>query len=240
MSSKRRPEHQDRPQWPSPLTIAFGATLAFAAFSAHPRVRAQTPMRLSFAAAAVALLVAWVILRYRVRRDQRQLSYRWLPRPVHYVQFCMHSSIYAYWGWYWPPVYHFVPLILAQLTFAYALDMLVSWFRRNEYILGFGPVPIVLSTNLFLWFKDDWFYLQFLLIATGVLGKEFVRWHREGRLTHIFNPSAFSLTIFSLILMPSDARTSRGVRRSPRRSSVHRSSISRFSPSAWSCRRCSR
>ena len=30
---------------------------------------------------------------------------------------------------------------------------------RQQYVLGFGPFPIVFSTNLFLWFKDDWFVL---------------------------------------------------------------------------------
>jgi len=113
----------------------------------------------------------------------------------------MHSSIYAYWGWYWNEVYHDLPLIAAQIVFAYALDMLVCWSRRDKWVLGFGPVPIVLSTNLFLWFKDDWFFLQFLLIATGILGKEFIRWKRDGRLTHIFNPSAFSLFLFSSALI---------------------------------------
>ena len=66
---------------------------------------------------------------------------------------------------------------------------------------GFGPFPIVLSTNLFLWFKDDWFFLQFLLVSTGVLCKEFVTWKRDGRRTHIFNPSAIALAIFSIGLL---------------------------------------
>src|ERR1700690_3114658 len=105
------------------------------------------------------------------------------------------------WGWYWREVYHDVSLIAAQIVFAYALDMLVCWSRRDKWVFGFGPVPIVMSTNLFLWFKDDWFYLQFLLIATGILGKEFIKWKREGRLTHIFNPSAFSLCVFSIVLI---------------------------------------
>src|SRR5262249_9618536 len=77
----------------------------------------------------------------------------------------------------------------------------VCWFRRDKYILGFGPFPIVLSTNLFLWFKDDWFYLQFLMIAVGVLGKEFVTWTRDGRKTHVFNPSALSTSLFSIALI---------------------------------------
>src|SRR5690606_5046684 len=69
------------------------------------------------------------------------------------------------------------------------------------YLLGFAPFPIILSINLFLWFKDDWFYLQFVMIAVGMLGKEFVRWNRDGRSVHIFNPSAFSLGLFSLVLI---------------------------------------
>jgi hypothetical protein len=61
-------------------------------------------------------------------------------------------SVYAYWGWYWPPVYDFAPLLAAQLVFAYAFDVLLSWTRRGSYVLGFGPFPIIFSTNLFLWF----------------------------------------------------------------------------------------
>ena len=39
------------------------------------------------------------------------------------------------------------------------------------------------------------------MIAVGFLGKEFVRWNRSGRRVHIFNPSAFSLALFSVILI---------------------------------------
>jgi hypothetical protein len=109
--------------------------------------------------------------------------------------------IYAYWGWYWREVYHHVPLILCQIVFAYTLDMLVCWSRRDKWILGLGPFPIVLSTNLFLWFKPDWFFLKFLMLATGVLCKEFITWNREGRRAHIFNPSAIALFIFSIGLI---------------------------------------
>jgi Sel1 repeat len=38
-------------------------------------------------------------------------------------------------------------------------------------------------------------------VATGVLGKEFIKWKRDGRFTHIFNPSAFSLCVFSIFLI---------------------------------------
>ena len=117
-------------------------------------------------------------------------------RPQHYVQALVQLSVLAYWGWYWRPVYETAVLIGAQLLFAYVFDMLLAWTRGRSYRLGFGPFPIIFSINLFLWFRDDWFYLQFLMIAVGFLGKEFVRWDREGRSTHVFNPSAFALGSF--------------------------------------------
>jgi len=113
----------------------------------------------------------------------------------------MHSSVYAYWGWYWREVYHEIPLILAQVVFLYVLDMLVCWSRRDKWILGFGQIPIIFSMNLFLWFRDDWFYLQFVMIAIIVFGKEFLRWKRDGQNTHIFNPSAFALFVVSIVLL---------------------------------------
>ena len=110
-------------------------------------------------------------------------------------------SIYAYWGWYWRPVYDHAWLLVAQLLFAYALDMLLSWTRRGLVPSRLWSAPDHLQHQSFLWFKDDWFYLQFLLVAVGVLGKEFVRWNREGRYVHIFNPSAFTLGLFSVVLL---------------------------------------
>lgn len=166
-----------------------------------PRVQANPRLTFSFWG-AVAVLVVWLaVLSTRLRQAGEGRSFIPLLRKQHYIQACVHISIYAYWGWYWRPVYEFAGLFLAQLAFAYAFDMLLSWTRRESYTLGFGPFPIVFSTNLFIWFKDDWFYLQFLMLAVGFLGKELVRWEREGKRVHIFNPSAFALGLFSLVLI---------------------------------------
>ena len=181
------------------LALAFIVALALMSFL--PRMEESARVAMSFRATAGLLLAVWFWLRSEVSRRGRTLSYDVVPRSVHYVQLIMHSCVYAYWGWYWREVYHDIPLIVGQIVFAYALDMMVCWFRRDKWILGFGPFPIVLSTNLFLWFRDDWFYWQFVLIAVGVVGKEFLKWKREGRLTHIFNPSALSLFVFSAILL---------------------------------------
>jgi hypothetical protein len=149
-----------------------------------------------------AVLIAWnAALLLSVLRQRRVLTVEIVLRKQHYVQACAHAAILLYWGWYWRPVYESAFLIVAQLFFAYAFDILLSWSRRDVYTLGFGPFPIVFSMNLFLWFKQDWFYLQFLMIAVGFAGKELIRWNKDGRRTHIFNPSSFTLTIFSLALI---------------------------------------
>ena len=178
-----------------PLALTCGLVL----LSFVPRVQDNPVLTRSFWGVAALLLVWQVVLFQRSKSVGRSL--RTELRPQHYVQALVQLALLAYWGWYWRPVYDFAWLLAAQLVFAYVFDMLLCWSRRRTYVLGFGPFPVIFSTNLFLWFRDDWFYLQFLMLAVGFLGKEFVRWHRDGRSTHIFNPSAFSLGLFSLVLI---------------------------------------
>jgi hypothetical protein len=176
-------------------------TIGLVAFALYQPVR-QNPRLVSSVVVTGAVLLAWNgVLLVSALRNRRVLRLDVAVRKQHYVQACAHTAIFLYWGWYWRPVYESAHLILAQLIFAYAFDMLLSWSRRDSYTLGFGPFPIILSTNLFLWFKQDWFYLQFLMIAFGFAAKEFIRWNKDGRETHIFNPSSFTLTIFSLALI---------------------------------------
>jgi TPR repeat protein len=185
----------------SPFWLPALLTLVFAAFTLLPRVDVNPHLERSFLAAAGFLLAGLCALWWSVARSGRTLKYEFVLRRVHWVQMIMHSCVFTYWGWYWREVYHEIPLILAQVAFLYVLDMLVCWSRRDNWILGFGPIPIIFSMNLFLWFRDDWFYLQFVMIAIIVFGKEFLRWKRDGHSTHIFNPSAFALFLTSIVLL---------------------------------------
>ncbi len=180
---------------PLRLVLALIALLACSVFL--PAVRANSRLAWSVIGASGSLLLFVFLLSRRVAETGRSLRYEFVGRQVHYVQLAMQASLYAYWGWYWSAVYRQIPLIIVQVFFVYALDMLVCWSRRDKWILGFGTFPIVLSANLFIWFKPDWYFLQFLMLATGVLCKEFITWEREGRRAHIFNPSAIALFIFS-------------------------------------------
>ncbi len=183
------------------LLLPLLFTSGLLAFVLYLPVRQNPRLLWSFLGTAAALLAWAVALPVSALRANRVFSLEIALRPQHYVQACVHTSIFLYWGWYWPPVYAHAYLIVAQLFFAYAFDMLLGWSRRDTYTLGFGPCPIILSTNLFLWFEPEWFYLQFLMIGVGFAGKEFIRWNKDGRRTHIFNPSSFALTIVSLALL---------------------------------------
>jgi Na+-translocating ferredoxin:NAD+ oxidoreductase RnfD subunit len=181
--------------------VPLALTAGLLAIGRLSRIQESEPLAWSFWGTAMALLAWQALLALRALREGAPALKFAPPRPQHYIQMCCQLSIYAYWGWFWPPVYPFAPLLVGQLVFAYAFDLLLAWTRRQEFLLGFGPVPVILSINLFLWFKDEWFVWQFVLVAVGFLGKAFVRWERDGRRVHIFNPSAFTLAIFALVLL---------------------------------------
>ena len=201
-ATRSLPTHRSRDVSPGrAFVLPFLFTAGLLGLALYPPVRQNPRLLWSFLGTG-AVLLAWNgLLLVSAVRTHRVFTLDIVLRKQHYVQAFAHASIFVYWGWYWRPVYESAYLIIAQLCFAYALDMLLAWSRRDACTLGFGPFPIVLSTNLFLWFKQDWFFLQFVMIALGFAAKEFIRWNKDGRQTHIFNPSSFTLTIFSLVLI---------------------------------------
>ena len=188
-----------RPQQGLALPLLF--TLALIAFGLLPSVRQNASLWWSFLGAGAMLFVWTAAMFATALRRGRTFTIEVVLRKQHYLQACTQTAVFLYWGWYWPPVYNSAALIAAQLAFAYAFDILLSWSRRDTYALGFGPFPVIFSINLFLWFKPEWFYLQFLLVAVGFAAKELIRWNKDGRRAHIFNPSSFPLSVFSIALI---------------------------------------
>ena len=181
------------------LVPCFFAAL-LAAFVWCPPVR-DLGLRNTFLLAA-GVLVAWAsALFIGIRNGQRLLTLELAIRRHHWVQACAQGTVFFWWGQYVDQVYAFAPLIAAQLVFAYGVDALLQWSRRENYQLGFGPFPIIFSINLFLWFKPEWFHWQFAMILLGYLGKDLIRWTKDGRSAHIFNPSSFPLGVCSLVLI---------------------------------------
>lgn len=194
------------PRWQTWPSIPLALTTILLAFLLVPPVAGNDGLTRSFAGVG-AFLVAWSIVLWIGKKAWNQRFGIDFVRPAkaHYVQGTVQICVYAYWGWYWRDVYGAVPLIFGQLVFLYAFDALLAWSRGRRWRLGCGPLPIILSANIFLWFKDDWFVFQFLLVAVGALGKDFVVWNRDGRRQHIFNPSAFTLALFAVVLIATNS-----------------------------------
>ena len=168
------------------LPLCFTAILA--GFTMLPRVQGNDRLYRSFVGAALFLLIWSAILFVSAMRSKRTFTLEIVLKKQHYLQACLQLVLILYWGWYWRQVYDSAYLIAAQLVFAYAFDILLSWSRRDAYSLGFGQFPVIFSITLFFWFKEDWFYFQFLLVAVGFAAKEMLHWNKDGRSTHIFNP----------------------------------------------------
>ena len=187
---------------PPALGFALAGAFTLGLAACVPAGAGRHPALAASVAGAAALLAAWGAgLCLWARRRGRRLTLEIDPRPQHWVQACAQASVFLYWGWHWPPVRDAAVLIAAQVLFAYAFDLLLAWSRGEAGRLGFGPVPVVFSINLFLWFADDRFHLQLLLVAFAFAAKALIRWERDGRRVHVFNPAAFALAVFSAALI---------------------------------------
>jgi TPR repeat protein len=147
---------------------------------------------------ATALCALWALFLLALKRP---LSVAWHLRRPHWVQVLMHSTIFVYWGMHVELVRDMAPLILAQIPLAYSLDLLISWTRGRPWLVGVGPIPIIGSINLFLWFKDEGYAWQLVMVALAFVGKELLQWGRGEERRHIFNPSALALSLVSLVLL---------------------------------------
>lgn len=183
------------------LALPGGFTLALLLFGLLTPVRQHPELLRAFLGAGGALALWGGGLCLAARRSGRTLTLDVALHRHHWVQAIAQLSVLLYWGWHVRFVYAFVPLILAQLIFAYGIEALLTWSRRDRYTLGFGPFPVVFSINLFLWFRPEWFHWQFAMVAVGYLAKDLIRWTRDGRSAHIFNPSSFPLAVFALTLI---------------------------------------
>jgi len=170
-----------------------------------PSIGDQGPLTTTLLSVFIGLAIWQVVLWWCFRHRERPFKVRVSIRRPHYIQASLQTCLYLYWGLHWHEVRSYAVLIAFQIVFAYLFEMLLSWSRGKVWNLGFGPLPVVLSINLFMWFKPDFFIFQFLLLALTYLGKEFVTWKRNGKPTHIINPSAFSLSLLSVGLLATDS-----------------------------------
>ena len=148
-----------------------------------------------------AMSIALVYLFATAKRSARAFEFECFAQQSHYLHSMMLTLIILYWGLWWQDVFSHLVLVLVQILFAYNFELLLFWFRRQKWRFGFGVLPIVFSMNFFLWFNNKWFCLQLLTIVVALLSKTYLTRKHGERRTHIFNPSAFSLTLVTVLLL---------------------------------------
>jgi hypothetical protein len=189
---------------PARLPDASAATLAslqghFAIWPIPPWVRPLEHLALAAIALAAWALALFARLRWRRRRPGLDS----VVKLTHLLPVAIQILLFAYWALYFRDVLDMLPLILLQLVFAYLFDILLGLTLRDRWTASFGPIPVVLSANLFVWFPPAASWLGLLVIATGLASKALIR--RGDR--HIFNPSAFGVAVVGLacIVFPAHA-----------------------------------
>ena len=114
------PEHRPLANLLMPLALAG----AIAALGQTARVQSNALLSQSFLGATVAV-AAWSLLLTTVPKLRRSAGKLEISlRAQHYIQACCQFAVYAYWGWYWRPVYDMGVLIGAQVLFASAFAIL--------------------------------------------------------------------------------------------------------------------
>jgi len=114
---------------------------------------------------------------------------------THVLPAILQTVLFVYWSLYVPKVIEHLPVLGVQLLVAGAFDFLLAWTLRRPYSPNLGPVPIVLSANLFVWFPSDNVLLYVLVIAVALSSKALVR--VSGR--HIFNPSVLGVVVVAIL-----------------------------------------
>lgn len=157
----------------------------------HPDALGRVVATASLGAAAI-LAAAAIALR---RRRPELVSFDL--KLTHVIPSCVQLVIFLYWGLYWRPLRYYAPFIVLQLVFAYLADAAVSLATRRRLVIGFAPIPIVGSINLFVQFQPRSLYLSLAAILLAFLSKALIR--RKDTGAHVFNPSAFGVTVVGIV-----------------------------------------
>ncbi len=119
----------------------------------------------------------------------------WQVKRTHVLPVLIQCCIYTYWGLYWRELTERLPVLVWLLGVAYLLDAVLQLAVRKRYVLSFAPMPVVLSSGLFVLFPPERWHIMAVAVVVAMLSKTFVR--SRGR--HIFNPSGVGLAVLGLL-----------------------------------------
>lgn len=115
-------------------------------------------------------------------------------RMPHLVQLSVQLCVFLYWQLYFPDARTQLAVLFELAVFGFAVDAAASFARYRSWRVTLGPIPVVLSANLFVWFRGPDAWVSYVIVALGVASKHLLQ--RGGR--HIFNPSAFGVSVVAL------------------------------------------
>jgi hypothetical protein len=132
---------------------------------------------------------------------RRPTAVRPLFRITHLLPALLQAAIFSYWFLHRPTGRELVPTILATLALAVPIDAAVSSLVHGEWRPSFGPLPIVLSTNLFAQFFSSTWWVGMIAVTIALASKYLIR-HSE---RHVLNPSAFGLFVVGWLDLGTEA-----------------------------------
>ncbi|MCU1282583.1 MAG: hypothetical protein JWM53_6129, partial [bacterium] len=149
--------------------------------------------------ASAGIAVCALLLVARDRRLPGRRQFRFDVKLTHALPTVLQLVIFSYWAIYFAPAREQLTRVIpSQLAFAFAFDLLIGWALYRRSTLTLGPVPVVLSTNLFIWFPASHAYLAEVVIGTALAGKALLT-TANGR--HLFNPSGLGTSLVGLLCL---------------------------------------
>ena len=179
--------------------VACLALVWLIAFS--PQIQKYPALRGTlYAANGILVLLFVLLLLYKLSFGQKW-DFALNLRVPNLIQACVQSSIYVFMSQFSPGVGNYAPLIFYQIFFAFVFDFLLSLLVYKNYRFGFSILPIVLSINLFIWFRPQYFYLQLAMVALAIYSKHIIVRNIAGRQSHVFNPSGIAMALGAVFIL---------------------------------------
>ena len=117
------------------------------------------------------------------------------------IQLCMHLCIFTFWGFFSSAVAKHFPLIIHQIAYVYLFYFVCCMLFNRPFVMSLSLIPMIFSINLFMWFYNDYFLFQYVLISLAILAKMFLTREVNGKRSHIFNPSAIVLMVVTVVVL---------------------------------------
>ncbi len=125
------------------------------------------------------------------------MSWRVSIRPTHVLPVIVQTLLLSYWALHWPPLRDRLGYLLWCIPAAIVFDMLLGRLRTGAMVVSVGAIPVVLSATLFTNYPIERSGWMALVVGVAIASK----WGLRRADGHIFNPSAFGLSVLAVLTL---------------------------------------